>query len=152
MTWAVVNATEEHARLLAPKMADPDKHECWAQAHMEPLEALLFSVKHSIIGRTALVDAEPSIMFGVMADSPLAMKGFPWLLARDLSPYHSYLFLRNYEPFLAEMLALFPKLEAEVDARHERALRWMKWAGFEIKEPIPRGPDGLLFHPVMLGA
>jgi len=152
MTWSVIAATEDHARLLAPLMAEPDKRECWAQAHLEPLEALLYSLRHSVLAYTAIVDEAPAVMFGVRAESMLSDTGYPWLLGRELDRHVSYLFLKHYRPFLDRMREAFPVLEACVDARHAKAIRWMKWAGFTIAEPIAGGPDALAFHPVLIGA
>jgi hypothetical protein len=39
-----------------------------------------------------------------------------------------------------------------VDARHTKAVRWIKWMGFEVLPAIPLGPQQALFHPFRLEA
>ena len=43
------------------------------------------------------------------------------------------------------------KLENYVDARNKRAIRVLKWLGFNIERPVLHGPNQMLFHRFTMG-
>lgn len=150
MTWAILPATDEHAGILAPRVTAADAAECWAMAHIKPLDALKLSIRHSFMAYTWVIDGEPACMYGISIFGLLDETGYPWMLGTDLVKRHYMPFLRNYRRQLDDMLSMFTTLETYVDARHKVCLRWLKWTGFEIEPPEPFGLDQLMFHRVLL--
>jgi hypothetical protein len=52
--------------------------------------------------------------------------------------------------FLRESRRLADAFDREVvnyvDARNVKAVKWFRWLGFAVSEPVPYGPAGVLFH------
>ncbi|MFM0151447.1 hypothetical protein [Paraburkholderia sediminicola] len=147
----VVPATLEHAIAMAPRMREADRAECWALARLTPLEALEVSVQTAVYAWTWLVDGEPACMFGVGARSMIGDTGTPWLLSTDLVAKYPMPFLRGYRTYLQKMRAIYPHLSNVVDARYTTCVRWLGWLGFKVYDPVPMGPDGVLFHRFEIG-
>lgn len=149
MTWAIVQATEDHARWIAPRMTAEDCAEVEA-AGLEPLKAILTSHRLSLWSQTWLVDDEPACMFGFATPSMLGPLAQPWMLGTNLVRRHKIAFLRNYRVQIGRMLDVFPVLETVVDARHAVCLRWLKYSGFEILETADYAGRGVPFTRVRL--
>src|SRR5437879_4302236 len=96
MTWAVVPATTGAARYLAPRMNEADVAECWAMAHVRPIEALRLSMRYSMEAWTWLVNDRPACLFGLSTEAILGEKAAPWMLSTPAVRRHSMAFLRNY--------------------------------------------------------
>lgn len=150
MTWAILPATTADARWIAPRMSAADAAEVWAAGHRTPLEALENSLQVSLEAWTWHVDGEPACMFGFAAPSLLGDWANPWMLSTPLVRRHRFAFLRNYRAQIDRMLDVYPTLMTMVDARHSLCIRWLGWAGFELHNAEPYGPDGVLFHRVSI--
>jgi hypothetical protein len=61
-------------------------------------------------------------------------------------------FARPARAVMAQLLERYPILVNYIDARYEAAVRWAKWLGFRVGEPVPYGPAGMPFHPARLEA
>lgn len=149
MTWAIVQATEDHARWIAPRMTAEDRAEVTA-AGLEPLTAILTSHRLSLWSQTWLVDDEPGCMYGFATPSMIGPMAQPWMLGTNLVRRHKMAFLRNYRAQIDRMLEAFPVLETVVDARHEICLKWLRWSGFELLETADYGLQGMPFTRVRL--
>lgn len=145
MTWHIAEATEDHARWIAPRMTAADAAEILAGSRRSPLEGLLQSLRLSLKSWTWLVDGEPACMYGVVAPVLVGRLGSPWMLSTPLVKKHTFAFLRNYRSQINEMLGMYPVLVNFVDARHTVCIRWLKWTGFRVGDPEPFGPDGAPF-------
>ncbi len=146
----VVPATRELAELLAPLMRAEDVAELRAGG-LTPLEGLLQSIEGSDVAQAVMVGGQVGAMFGV---GPLAgvneRVGQVWFLTGRLMSKHPAAFVRLARPAIASMLELYPVLFNVIDARYAAAVRWVKWLGFEVGEPQPFGPAGVLFVPARL--
>lgn len=144
--YAVVQATEEHARELARNIRPADAKELWAAYHMTPLETLLLSVRVSRDTKAGLADGEVMCMFGIYTVTDLSSIGYPWLLGAKKLSRHARAFLRRNVSFMAQAREEFDLLFNFVDARNKAAIRWLGWLGFEVAEPRPYGIEQLPFH------
>lgn len=145
MARIVVPAHSDHIFWLANNMSEADRDECDALA-MGPFRALTDSLNRSAAAWTGMVNDEPVVMFGVTPIDILGGIGSPWLLGTDEARRHAFTFLRLNKQYLPKMLSLFPVLANYVDARHDVAIRWLKWLGFRFDpEPVPYGIWGLPF-------
>ncbi len=140
MNKIVVQAHTDHIFWLANNMARADREECEAVG-MGPFKALSESLERSAAAWTGMVgDSRPVCMFGVTPMDILAGVGSPWLLGTEELQKYAVTFLKLNRQYLAKMLDLFPHLVNYVDARHTRAIRWLKWLGFRFDpEPVPYG-------------
>lgn len=149
--YEVVPATDEHAVALAAVMRKADIDEVWAACRFKPLEALRMSMLVSRDPSTGLADGRPVCMFGVGEfGTIIAPRTQPWLLGAEELPKHARTFLRMNRSYIKRVREQYSVLENYVDARNALAIRWLKWLGFDIKEPVIFGPDGLLFHPFIM--
>lgn len=139
-------ATLDDCLDLAPNMRQADKDEIWASAKLGPYGALVESWELSPMSWAGKVDDEVVCIFGVGAVSFLSQKGAPWLLGAHGLERYSFAFLRRNQSIIREMHELFPLLENYVDARNETSIRWLRWLGFKIEEPVPYGAFGMPFH------
>lgn len=146
--WTIEQATVADAHRIALHMTPADAAEVWAIGHWTPLQALLRSISLSVRARTWFVDGEPVCIGGFAVPSLLGDTANPWMLGTPALRASKYAFLRNYRTQIDYMLAHYPVLETWVDARHNVCLRWLKWTGFDIYEPVPYGVDGLPFRKV----
>lgn len=134
------------AEALAANLADEDRAEVWAASRYTPEQAILTSLDASPEPLVMLADREIVAMAGIGVWSPLALFGTPWMLGARSLPAHGRSFLRASAEYFKRQREKYIVLQNYVDARHERAVRWIGWLGFEISDPAPLGPDGLPFH------
>jgi hypothetical protein len=149
--YAVETTTAGHVEELAQTMCDEDVAECWAFAHMMPLEALEASVAGSRDTLTGVADGKVLCIFGVGQFHALDFVGYPWMLGSVELPKHATAFLRGSHGWFREITKMYSYLENYVDVRNHRAIRWLKWMGFQVDAPAPHGPDRMLFHKFSWG-
>lgn len=145
--YEVAPATVEHARELAHNMREPDRAEVWAAGHLMPEQATVTSLAASRDAWAGLADGRVVCMFGVGAPMICSVTGVPWLLATAELERHARPFLRRNRKMLRKMMKDYGVLRNHVDARNEKAVRWLRWLGFKILPPEPFGVDRLPFHP-----
>ncbi|MEP3275330.1 MAG: hypothetical protein ABJN26_16085 [Stappiaceae bacterium] len=131
---------------IAQNMRAADRAEVWAASRRTPRRALEFSLRNSSVAFTGLADGTPFVMFGVGEQSRLLGVGVPWLLGTEQIEKHAVHFLRQSHLWSAVLQQNFRVLKNHVDNRNTLSIRWLKWLGFELAEPRPHGPDGLLFR------
>lgn len=117
------------------------------QAEVDELEALGSDSEHCmrfgmLMGgaRTVFIDEEPAAMFGAIDYGDACVV---WAVFTRAIDRHPIAFLRESKRLAA---ALDRTVINYVDARNVRAVAWFRWLGFEVSEPEPYGPKGLLFH------
>jgi hypothetical protein len=143
----VVRAHRDHIFHLANHMAKADVEEVAAAVGMGPYRALEDSLNRSAVAWTGMVDGRPVCMFGVSPIDILGGVGSPWLLGTDEIKKHAKTFLKLNKLYVPKMLELFPILTNYVDARHETAIRWLKWLGFKFEpKPVEYGMWGMDFY------
>jgi hypothetical protein len=90
--------------------------------------------------RTVFINEEPAAMFGIVDYGDY---NFVWAVFTRAIERHPIAFLR-------ESKRLADSFDREVvnyvDARNLKAVKWFQWLGFEVSDPEPYGPKGLLFH------
>lgn len=148
-------ATLAHAELLAPLLRDADAAEVRASHGLAPREALVQSVKVSVVSYAMLFNSEVAALFGVAPyrwrpDATLAV-GLCWALTgRAVSRYPKE-FWRQSRPALALLRQACPYLLNMVDARYTASLRWLERLGFTISHEVPFGIEQLPFHLAQIG-
>jgi len=147
MARIIIPAHTDHLFWLANNMAQADRDEVQASGGHGPYRALADSLERSAAAWTGMVNDEPVRMFGVTPIDILTGIGSPWLLGTDQVKRYGYTFLKLNKKYVPKMLELFPRLVNYVDARHEVAIRWLKWLGFEMdSEPVAYGVWGMPFY------
>lgn len=148
----IIQATTDHAAAMLPFIRQADIDEFYAAALIEPDEVLRRSMTASSVTWAGLVDGEVVAIFGVCPASLLTGFGVPWLVGSERLESVQITFLRHCRPVLAQMLALYPRLENFVDTRNTAAKSWLHWLGFTLHEPKPYGALQYPFHHFELRA
>jgi hypothetical protein len=128
----VAPATIEHAERMAPVMRKEDSTEVIALGY-SPLEALRSSLAESEIAETALLGEHIVAMWGAIPQTQFGHKAFMWMLGTDLVPKHPRELLRGSKSFIDHIHRTYPLLECFVDTRYTKAVRWIRWMGFETR-------------------
>ena len=150
MTYKIVPTEREHMEELAHTMRAADVRECWAMNHFAPLDALKHSMYYTNSPKTGLYNGKVICIYGVGKITYLSKEGIPWMLTSNLVDTHYREFLRRGEGLIIDMKKEAAVLLNMVDARNYKSIRWLKWLGFTIHDPVPFGPDGMLFHPFIM--
>ena len=148
---SVVEARRAHLPFLEQRMRQQERDECQALGYT-PAQALEVAFSNAAMAWTGLTDDEPVCMYGLTPTSLLSREAKPWLLTTELILAHQHSFLRRSRESVPAMLALFPRLADMVDARNTVSIRWLRWMGFTIGEPVPWGVAGEKFRPFEMEA
>ena len=150
MTYRVVPTNLDHVYELSHTMRSADVRECWAMNHFAPLDALKHSLYYTRMPKTGLYNGRVMCIWGVGKISYLSKEGIPWMLTSSLVDSHYREFLRSGLRCLKDIKKEAVTLVNMVDVRNRKSIRWLKWLGFTIHDPVPFGPDGMLFHPFIM--
>ena len=126
-------ACERDAWSLALRLRSIDISECRAGGK-DPLSALLFGVRTSTPAASIVGDDGQVIgMCGVSPSPDLPGAGAAWLLASEELFTRTYArqFLRECRHWCDLMNRRYPLLFNVIDASNHKALRWLRWCGFE---------------------
>jgi len=133
---SVVPARAWHVREIAGRMRQADRDEVFAASGKCPASALSISYRRSSMRMTGLVDGRPEVMFGVADLNVLAGVGAPWLLGTSAVDENYVAFLRRSVSWRNQLSARYPVLRNFVDMRNRASVRWLRWLGFSILDPI----------------
>lgn len=141
---ALEAGTLAHAAALAPTLRPEDLAEVQACGFPDAQTALGVAVAGSKVSWACLVDGEVAAMFGI-GDGPGGEQ--LWFLTGQGFVRHARLFVSRAKDVMRRLLEHHASLQNHIDARYPAAVRWARWLGFEVGEPVPYGPHGQLFHP-----
>lgn len=146
MRVSVTPATREDILELAGSLRPEDLEE--ARAYGIPIkQGLLMSLDGSYEAWTGRVDGDLVTVFGIAHKSALSDEGVPWLMGTDLVDKYAFAFARRNKAMVKSWRARHPVMRNFVDARNKTSIRWLKWLGFELQDPVPMGPYQLPFYP-----
>lgn len=131
---------------IAADMRQADSDEVWASDHHTPIEALMFGWQHSDHVAIVMCEGEPLVMIGLVKKDILTGSGIVWLLGSNAALKYKREFFTCTAPVIEEMLTICPRLCNMVHSKNKDSIRWLKWLGFTIEDPIPHGPEGEYFH------
>ncbi|HTP29244.1 MAG TPA: hypothetical protein VMK12_26725 [Anaeromyxobacteraceae bacterium] len=144
------------AGALAPVLRPEDVDEVRDSSNLEPEEAIALSLRASDVAFSLFLEGAIAAIFGVgPSDEPSSLAGgqttgVPWLVTSRAVERHPRPFLEVCRKLLPVATERYPVLCNFVDTRHRKALRWARWMGFQVGHPIPFGPRGKPFHPIVL--
>jgi len=138
--------TEDMLQFIADNMRDADIDEVRAASNKDPITAVTEGVRVSDFSSVAVINGDIVAVMGVVKNSTLTDNGIAWLLGTVFVDKHRREFLENSHKVLNAMLDVCPELSNHVHAKNKISVRWLKWLGFNVKEPKPFGVNGELFH------
>ena len=141
-----VRPTVEMVEAIAADMRQADIDEVWAAGHKTPLEALVDGWKVSKYATIAMNGDEPACMFGLVPRDLLSGTGIIWMLGTNATFKYRREYLKRTPAVIDEMLTICPRLCNMVHSKNINSIRWLKWLGFTIEDPVKYGPDDELFH------
>lgn len=84
---------------------------------------------------TILLDGQRVMMFGVVDTSVVEGRGRVWAVATNAAEARWRELVRAGEYILSNLLERYMTLENYVHADNAKAIRWLRWSGFELGEP-----------------
>lgn len=145
----IVPNTPAHTLAVAASLRESDVQEIQAISGRSPEDALHAAVECSAWSFACVDDAgKPLAIFGLAPIAPGTAS--PWFLATDDLKEHSREFLRISRRWVEEISERYPVLLNYVGVHNTRALKWLRFVGFDIHPPVPYGVAGLPFHPIVL--
>jgi len=129
----------------------PEERAELTAAALEPLEAVLQSMRKSDASWAAIVAGEVGAMFGVGQLAGTSERvGQVWFLTATPFIKHPRAYMAVAREAVSSMLELYPVLFNIIDSRYAAAVRWAKWIGFDVGAAQPFGPAGVPFVPARL--
>jgi hypothetical protein len=144
----IVPANMEHAKAI--DLRPGDRREIEVLGLTMP-EAFAVSTARDVWSETYLIEGEIAAMVGLAANSILGGWGSPWLVTGTPVDRHTKLFLKETRAGVDRMRAAFPRLSNYVHAEYTQTVRWLRWLGFSIGAPEPKGPFGAPFCLFSMG-
>lgn len=141
-------AHPDDAVYLAPSLRDSDRQEV-AATHVNVEHAVRFAIQFSPICDIAELNGLPAVVLGCGERDGGAV-GVPWLLATNAVRPLPGALTKLGQAYVKRFLARWPTLMNHVDARNTASIEWLRFLGFEIREPIPFGLRGEPFHPFVM--
>ena len=92
-----------------------------------------------------VVDGVPAFVGGVIPDDE-CVTGKVWMLATPQAERAKKFYLRETRRQVGLMLQMFVCLRTMVAAEYTKSLRWLRWLGFALGEPVERA--GRILIPV----
>lgn len=120
---------------IASRMSAADQAEVMACSGNTPEQAIRESIQLSEVSIVYYQDGRPEAIFGV---SPFAVGvASPWLLATEEVRKKPREFLHASKYWIASFDDQYGTLFNLVDARHKRAIKWLRYLGFEEVKTHP---------------
>ncbi len=82
------------------------------------------------------VDGKMCCAWGVVPPSLMSDKAYLWLFSTDAVEEHKFLFVRNSQKAIAEILEEWPIITGYCEVNSIRSIRWLKWLGAKFGGPI----------------
>lgn len=153
MAAELIRPTPELLAFVADTMRAEDVEECRALG-FTPHEAMAYSVAKADICVVLLLDGVPAALCGVTPIQETTLGGITranvFLLSTSQAlrkPVAYFRAVRAEVRFLHEVCGV---LVAAVDSRYRQAVDFFARLGFAVLPPVPMGPEGVGFHPIVL--
>jgi hypothetical protein len=144
----LVPARLTHVGPIAANIRTIDRLECEALGRT-PKDALRNGLRCSLSAYTAVSEGKPLAMLGVVPVDLVAGRGTIWMLGTE-AVYDQGRALMTYGPrVIGDWLETFRRLENIISADNKRAIRMLRWWGFEFGD-APRRLGGVDFLPFWL--
>jgi hypothetical protein len=93
---------------------------------------LTFSAKLCI----GIVDGKLVCAWGLVPPSLMSDRAYLWLFSTEAVEEHKFIFVRNSQKAVAEMLEEYPIITGYCELGNTRSMRWLRWLGAVFGEPI----------------
>jgi hypothetical protein len=143
--YSLVKATQAHVDALVANMRQADRDEC-AAFGLTPEQSLSKCLGVSRDTIAGLADDEVVALLGTFRSDQYPDIAFVWLQSTTAADRHTKAFARTSKRYVEDLKTKYSRIGNFVDARYEKAVKWIRWLGFEIYPAQPLGPLGVPFH------
>jgi hypothetical protein len=134
---------------IAENLRPEDLDEIEATSGIDPLIAVIASVADSELGFVIFHEEQPIAVFGAAPVAGMEQdSGQVWMVGTSVmdKPSVALSILRKTRPYIDVLQARFPCLWNWIDARNDKSMRWLSWAGFTIiSADLTHGREGRPF-------
>jgi hypothetical protein len=95
---------------------------------------------------TLLKNNEVVCCWGVTTNTFDDRNGIVWLLGTYEMANIKMKFVRESKKYIQKMMENYELLENYVSVKNELSIKWLKWCGFKLEEPVPIGVNDNLFR------
>lgn len=145
----VIPVTPEHVAELAAHMRPGDAAEVLASGGYSPLDAIEASIRVSQASMAVVMDGQLAAIFGVFDLPGQKDCALAWCLTSTVVDRKKMRFAIASQALLQYLFTRYTHIVNAIDARYEKALRWARWLGADVRPAIPFGLHGEPFHPVV---
>lgn len=103
------------------------------------LDVLRSSVRYSDAVGCFYIDGTPAAIYGVRSPGVICSVKCVWLLMTSETLKHRLVVGRYTKRYLRAIVAAYGPMSNKVDAGNEEILRWLRWLGARITEPVRCG-------------
>lgn len=135
---------------LAENISEEDRLEVLALG-FNPRFALEHALEHAIEAVAIRKDGELACITGISLEDGLAGDVIPWLLSTTMMRNYRRKVLEFSTMLITRWRASHPYMENYVDARHVKAIAWLRHIGAQIHPSEPYGPYNRPFHKFTFG-
>lgn len=139
--------TERDMRMLVANLRPADQEELKAYFSDDFDFIVKTSVKYSRDAWSVIVNGKLLFICGVGRTSLIGDVGCPWLLGTTHISQFPKEFYKQSLQIVNEIRQNYKLLINHVYTKNTVAIRYLKRMGFELKDPVPHGANGELFHP-----
>lgn len=82
-----------------------------------------------------LVEKQFVCAWGLIPPTLMSNQAYLWLFTTEAIEGNEFLFVRNSQRALEDMLKLYPSIVGQCHASNHRGMRWLRWLGASFKEP-----------------
>jgi hypothetical protein len=140
----VVPSRTEDVYRMAKMLRAEDRQEILALG-VDPRSAIRSNYRDAILRKTYFVDGEIAAMTG-LCGGWVSQIGHPYLVTTPAAAKMPVAFIKCARNAVGEMLARRERLGGYVLASYESACRMLEMIGFNLADPAPLGPRGVLFR------
>lgn len=127
-----------HLKIMATAML-PENKDIAYRAKTNPLKALWYNYRNSIICKSVFVNGNLCAIFGI-AGVILGEIGRPWICMTPETQDHPFRVAFRFRRELKKMLDMFPILEDYIEETNKKGIRFLELMDFQIdKNPTPIG-------------
>lgn len=103
------------------------------------LDVLRSSMRYSDVVGCFYIDGVPAAIYGVRSPGVICSVKCVWLLMTSETLKHRLVVGRYTKRYLRAIVAAYGPMSNKVDAGNEEILRWLRWLGARISEPVRCG-------------
>jgi hypothetical protein len=125
------------------RLSGADAYDLIYPSHLAKLSELNQETMHRAMMNSSRVwigyiDDIAVATWGLIPPSFLSDTAYLWLYTDENIQPHQFVFIRNSQRAVAEMLSEFPTIVGHAEACASKSRRWLRWLGAEFGDP--QGP------------